>query len=111
MTASFIAIQENAVYDLTSSAHDFEGDMSGKDNSGPLGATAHGNVVDSKAICRRHFESGMERYMNLVKSRGWPMYSSDLLFAIKVEVSDTVTKKSSVGMWPHFLHQPARWPV
>jgi hypothetical protein len=105
ITASFVAIQENVVHDLTPASHDhgssgssnsssrrnrddggggggggyYYDDADDDDDGGssnpdrPLGREAHATVVQSKADCRRHFESGLERYMRLVKSRGWAM--------------------------------------
>ena len=99
---SFVAIQENVVFDLTPASHDYDHQASASglesNEDGPLGSTAHATIVRSKAQCRRQFESGLERYMNLVKSRGWAMYSADLLFAVRIEVTDSVTKKTSIGM-------------
>lgn len=95
------------MYDLTPSSHDYDHQASSSgfesNEDGPLGSTAHATIVRSKAQCRRQFESGLERYMNLVKSRGWAMYSADLLFAVRIEVTDSVTKKTSIGMYVFVL--------
>lgn len=105
--ASFVAIQENVVHDLSPSSHDYNDIGPAAASSvhsprgnpdGPLGDAAHATLVTTKAECRRHFESGLQRYMHLVKSRGWAMYSADLLFAVSVQVSDVVTGKTTTGL-------------